>query len=105
MPIQSRVTVGAFDPETIRLLTTVFEDAWRSLVGEGIALGPHTDAVRDALARSILDAAVGGERDARRLRDGALAHLARSLRPDAAPLSLSEPAVAQRSSRLTKRRG
>jgi hypothetical protein len=85
MPIQSRVNAGAFDPETIRILSAAFEDAWRSLNVNGMVLGPHTDAVRDALAKSIIDAAAGGERDARRLRETALARLARSVGRDITP--------------------
>jgi hypothetical protein len=78
--MQSRATFGAFDPETIRILSTAFEDAWQSLGGDRIVLGPHTDAMRDALARSIIDVAAGGERDRCRLRDEALARLARAPR-------------------------
>jgi hypothetical protein len=83
LPIQSRVSAGAFDPETMRILTAAFEDAWQSLNGDGIGLGPHTDAMRDALAKSIIEVATDGERDARRLRDAALAPLAQSLHRDA----------------------
>jgi hypothetical protein len=77
--MQSRATFGAFDPETIRILSVAFEDACQSLSGDRIVLGPDTDAMRDALARSIIDVAADGERDRCRLRDEALARLARAL--------------------------
>jgi hypothetical protein len=82
LPIQSRVSAGAFDPETMRILTAAFEDAWQSLNGDGIGLGPHTDAMRDALAKSIIEVATDGERDARlaRCRLGASGAVAPSRR-------------------------
>ena len=84
LPIKSRLTNGTFDPDTIRILTGAFEDAWQSLNGGGIGIGPQTDEMRDALAKSIIHVALQGERDQRRLRDSALAHLASSM-GDGAP--------------------
>jgi hypothetical protein len=65
----------AFEPETIRVLTAAFEDAWRSLDNDGTDLGPHTDVTRDTLAKGIIVAAMLGERDPQKLRDAALTHL------------------------------
>src|SRR4029453_579898 len=54
MPIKSRLPPDtAFDPETIRLLTTAFEKAWQTLNGSG-GVGPHKDAQRDRLARLVI---------------------------------------------------
>jgi hypothetical protein len=76
MPLTPHLSVHAFDPETIQVLTAAFEDAWQSLAKDGIELGPHTDAARDTLAKGIIHAAQLGERDRRSLRDAALAYLA-----------------------------
>jgi hypothetical protein len=69
--MQSRVLNGVFDPETIRILTAVFEDAWRALDGTGDA-GPLDDAKRDELANLIIRMAQYGERDPSRLREQAV---------------------------------
>ncbi len=69
---------GAFDPDTMRILTSAFDDAWQSLQGDGIILGADKNAMRDMLAKAVIHTAQLGERDQRRLRDAALAHLAQS---------------------------
>jgi hypothetical protein len=57
-----------------------FEDAWRSLLASGIKfeLDRASAAVREALAKHIIEQARYGERDRRRLRDGALLQYAQS---------------------------
>ena len=62
---------GVFDPETINTLTAALDDAWNS-IRASVPSGPHADATRELLAMSILTMAQGGERDQRRLSDGAL---------------------------------
>jgi hypothetical protein len=75
VPIQSRLpSNNAFDPETIQVLTATFEDAWREVRGK-YRVGPDTDAVRNKLARLILAAANGGERDPAKLRADAITFL------------------------------
>ncbi len=70
---------GAFDPEFIQVMTAAFEDAWHSLPTAGVrSESDQRDAVRDMLARCIIEAAQLGERDRRRLRDAALACLAKA---------------------------
>ena len=70
---------GAFDPESIRVMTAAFEDAWQSLPTAEVRFeSDQRDAVRDLLARGIIEAAQLGERDRRRLRDAALARLAKA---------------------------
>jgi hypothetical protein len=75
---RSRPDASAFDPESIRILSDAFEDAWQSLhtTGTTFHLDGRTDQTRDILARCIIEVAKLGERDRRRLRDAALAHLA-----------------------------
>jgi hypothetical protein len=58
---------SSFDPQTLVILETAFDEAWLTLK----AVGNRT--VRpDELARSMLRLAMDGERDPVRLHDGAL---------------------------------
>ena len=58
---------SSFDPQTLVILETAFDEAWLTLK----AVGNWT--VRpDELARSVLRLAMEGERDPVRLHDGAL---------------------------------
>ena len=58
---------GAFDPQTLVLLQTTFDEAWLTLKSIG------NNSVRpDELARAVLRLAMEGERDPVRLHDGAL---------------------------------
>ena len=73
MPIQSRLPPDSgLDPETIRLLTSAFEEAWQTIERTAY-ISPDADARRDKLARLIIAAAQGGERDPIKLRDAAIA--------------------------------
>jgi hypothetical protein len=78
LPFPSRADASAFDPEAIRILSDAYEDAWQSLHVGGTTL--HLDGqevqTSEILARCIIELAKLGERDRRRLRDAALAHLA-----------------------------
>jgi hypothetical protein len=65
---------GPFDASTIRLLVDAFDEAWKS-VQDSVAANA-TETAREALAKYMVDAAMLGERDHRRLCDGALQHLA-----------------------------
>jgi hypothetical protein len=59
--------ITSFDPQTLVILETAFDEAWLTLK----AVGNNT--VRpDELARSMLRLAMEGERDPVRLHDGAL---------------------------------
>jgi hypothetical protein len=60
--------VSSFDPETLRLLSRVFDEAW---IETQVMLGnkPLDDtAVRSVLTKRIMAAAKGGERDPARLK-------------------------------------
>jgi hypothetical protein len=69
---------GSFDASTFEILAYAFDDAWRSLEVDGVLvyLEGDADLIRDRLAMRIVDAARRGERDWRRLRAGALHHVA-----------------------------
>jgi hypothetical protein len=58
---------GSFDPQTLVVLETAFDEAWLTLKSIGNATVKPNE-----LARSVLQLAVEGERDPVRLRDGAL---------------------------------
>ncbi|MGH6672908.1 MAG: hypothetical protein ACRECV_13170 [Xanthobacteraceae bacterium] len=58
---------NAFDPQTLVVLETAFDEAWLTLKSIG-----NTSIKPDELARSMLRLAMEGERDPVRLHDGAL---------------------------------
>ena len=71
---------GVFSPDDVRILVAAFDGAWRSLLASGITFESDREskAVRDTLAKHIIEQARYGERDQRRLRDGALLQYALS---------------------------
>ena len=71
---------GAFNPDEVRILVAAFDDAWRALLASGATFESDREskAVRDTLAKYIIEQARYGERDRRRLRDGALLQYAQS---------------------------
>jgi hypothetical protein len=58
---------SSFDPQTVVLLETAFDEAWLTLKSVG-----NRTVKPDELARSVLRTAMEGERDPVRLHDGAL---------------------------------
>jgi hypothetical protein len=58
---------SSFDPQTLVLLETAFDEAWLTLKSIG-----NTTVKPDELARSVMRLAMEGERDPARLHDGAL---------------------------------
>ena len=66
-----------FSPEEIRTLVAAYDAAWASVKSSG---APYSEdhyqaAAREILAKTIIQAAKGGERDKRCLRDVALLEL------------------------------
>ncbi len=61
---------SSFDPQTLIVLETAFDEAWLTLKAAG-----NTTVRPDELARSVLRLAMEGERDPMRLHDGALRSL------------------------------
>jgi len=61
---------SSFDPQTLVILETAFDEAWLTLRAVG-----NTTVRPDELARSMLRLAMEGERDPVRLHDGALKRL------------------------------
>jgi hypothetical protein len=58
---------SSFDPQTLVVLETAFDEAWLTLKSIG-----NTTVRPDELARSVLRLAMDGERDPVRLHDDAL---------------------------------
>jgi hypothetical protein len=63
-----------FDPDAIRILTTAFDAAWRRVQNSGVVFDTdhQSKQARTTLAKYIIEQARYGERDERRLRDGAI---------------------------------
>jgi hypothetical protein len=61
---------SSFDPQTLMLIETAFDEAWLTLKSVG-----NKTVKPDELARSVLHVAMEGERDPVRLHDGALERL------------------------------
>jgi hypothetical protein len=68
-----------FDPDEVQILLAAFDKAWEAVQASGVRY-PEAKAeqVRTILSKHIIAAAMDGERDLGRLRDGALLALARS---------------------------
>jgi len=68
-----------FDPDEVQILLAAFDKAWEAVQASGVRY-PEAKAeqVRAILAKHIIAAAMSGERDLGRLRDGALLTLAQS---------------------------
>jgi hypothetical protein len=61
---------GSFDPQTLVVLETAFDEAWLTLKSVG-----NKTVKPDELARCVLCMAMEGERNPARLHDGALVRL------------------------------
>lgn len=77
MPADTRInTLNAVNPKAVRIIREAFEDAIRTVQEcRGAGAPPPSDDTRAKLARQIVELARCGERDAIRLRDGALTAL------------------------------
>jgi hypothetical protein len=72
--------IEVFDPQAIRTLTIAFDHAWQSLQNSGVRFDSddQSEQARTVLAKHIIEQARQGERDERRLRDGALLQYTKS---------------------------
>jgi len=70
MPIYRLLQNSAFEPEAVAAMTFALEDVCKTL-----GLADRTDALRDLVARTIIDIAQTGVRDPFELRDAALSAL------------------------------
>jgi hypothetical protein len=71
---------AVFDPAAIRTLTIAFDTAWQRVQNSGVRFDSdhQSEQARNTLAKFIIEQARQGERDERRLRDGALLQYTRS---------------------------
>jgi len=69
----------AFEPESVKILTDAFDDAWARLQVSNALYGTEDYALagRTILAKHIINAARYGEWNPKRLADDALVHLSR----------------------------
>ena len=69
-----------FAPEEVRILVAAFDAAWASVLSSGapFAQPAYHQRARDALAMSIILDAKCGERDERKLTEGALFRLSKT---------------------------
>jgi hypothetical protein len=73
------IDAGVFDPDAVRILVAAFDSAWQSMQASGAVMtAKEVEFTRATLAKYIIQQARHGERDQRRLRDGALLHLVQS---------------------------
>jgi hypothetical protein len=72
----------AFDPETIKIVSMAFDDAWEKIrmSGSEFAKPAYANAMREEIAKHIIDVAGRGERDQHRLSEDAVQFLATSYR-------------------------
>jgi hypothetical protein len=68
----------AFDPETIELLASAFDDAWDQIrkSGSRFARPAYSRAMREVIARRIIDMAQQGMREQRALAEDSVRFLA-----------------------------
>jgi hypothetical protein len=76
--LHDHVDPGVFAPDAVRTLIAAFDGAWQSIAREAKLSGEQSELTRELLAKYIIEQARQGELDQRRLRDGALLHLAQS---------------------------
>ena len=69
---------AAFDPETIAVLSAALDEAWDRLIQSGseCTRPAYARAMREVVARRIIDMAQRGTRDQKELADGAVLFLA-----------------------------
>jgi hypothetical protein len=72
----------AFDPETITVLSAALEGAWGRLLKSGCecARPAYARAMREVVARRIIDMAQRGTKDKKKLVEGAVRFLAANYR-------------------------
>jgi hypothetical protein len=77
--LHDHIDPGVFAPDAVRTLIAAFDGAWQSITASGARLSDQqSELTRKLLAKYIIEQARQGELDQRRLRDGALLHLAQS---------------------------
>jgi hypothetical protein len=92
---------SAFSPEEVQILVAAFDQVWETIQASGAKYDTeaHAEAARMVIAKQIIEDAAQGERDQRRLCDGALlaltqvtaAHAEVTPRRSRSPVSIRAP--------------
>ena len=71
-----------FDPETVKIVSGAFDDAWKKIQQSGseFAKPAYANAMREEIAKHIIDVAGRGEMDQRRLSEDAVEFLGANYR-------------------------
>jgi hypothetical protein len=74
----------AFDPETIQLLASAFEDAWTRLQKSGsrFARPGYSRGMREVIAKHIIEMAQQGEKDPHKLAADTISFVAANYRDE-----------------------
>jgi hypothetical protein len=82
MSITPILTNSSFDPDAIKTLASAFDDAWETVLRSRGTLSrpPYASAIREVLAKRIIEMAQRGQTDPHRLSDDALQFLAMNYR-------------------------
>jgi len=72
----------AFDPEAVKSLSVAFDSAWQKIreSGSKFARPAYASAMREEIAKHLIDMVGGGETDRTKLADRAVAYLAENYR-------------------------
>jgi hypothetical protein len=69
-----------FDPETVKIVSVAFDDAWKKIQQSGSEFARPAYAMREEIAKHVIDMAGRGEMDQRRLSEDAIEFLAANYR-------------------------
>ena len=71
-----------FDPETVKIVSVAFDDAWKKIQQSGseFARPAYANAMREEIAKHVIDMAGRGEMDQRKLSEDAIEFLAANYR-------------------------
>lgn len=85
MMVEIREFITVFDPEAIQVLASALDDAWDRIQKSGnrFARPAYARAMREVLAKRIIEAAQRGEKDKFKLAADAVKFLAANYRDDA----------------------
>ena len=76
------MTISSFDPEAIKMLASAFDGAWEAVQRSGGTLSrpSYAGAIREILAKRIIEMAQRGQTNPERLSEDALKFLAMNYR-------------------------
>jgi hypothetical protein len=71
---------GAFDPETVSIMTAAFDHTWATVQASGapFSASDYAEVARAIVGKSIIQSTKDGERDPQKLSEDALLELSRT---------------------------